>query len=74
MSISGRRYTFLVKRALRVKVGKEYFKCINGTSGAPQGSVLGPVLFLLYINDCLNGLSFDVVMLAHDVKIRREPI
>ncbi len=36
-----------------------------------MGSVLGPVLFLLYINDCINGLSYDAVMFADDVKILR---
>ncbi len=63
--------SFLTKRMLRFKVGEEYSNCIDATSGVPQGSVLGLVRVLLYINDCLNGLSCDVVMFADDMKIRR---
>ncbi len=64
---------FLTKRTLRVKVGEGYSTFIEVTSGAPQGSLIEPALFLLYINDCLNGLSCDAAMFADGVKISESP-
>jgi hypothetical protein len=42
------------------------------TSGTIQGSVLGPLLFLIFINDLCEGLSGNIRLFADDTVLYRE--
>ena len=44
----------------------------NVPSGVPQGAVLGPVLFLLYINDLPAGISSEVRLFSDDTVLFRQ--
>ena len=51
--------SFLTGRSQRVIVDNALSKPINVSSGVVQGSVLGPLIFILFINDIVDCLSTD---------------
>ena len=60
---------FLRNRKLRVLLNGQVSDWSDVTAGVPQGSILGPLLFLIYINNLSEGLSSNVKLFADDTSL-----
>ena len=60
---------FLTGRSMAVRVGDHISSWEPVTSVVPQGSVLGPLLFILFINDMPQVTKFNTVLFADDSKV-----
>ena len=62
----------LLNRKQRVRVMNSYSEWAPLTSGIPQGSVLGSIMFVIYINDLPDNLKSECYMFADDAKVFKD--
>ena len=62
---------FLTGRTQTVKVNGTGSTLADVLSGIPQGSVLGPLLFVIYINDILDNIKANGLLFADDTRAYR---
>jgi retron-type reverse transcriptase len=60
---------FLTGRTQQVKMNSSLSETKEVTSGVPQGSVIGPTLFIMFINDLPDNIKSDILLFADDVKL-----
>ena len=61
--------SFLANRKQRTVLNGKTSQWGAIEAGVPQGSILGPLFFLIYINDLTDGLNCDVKLFADDTSI-----
>ena len=63
--------SFLANRQQRVTIDGKCSEWSDIEAGVPQGSILGPILFLVYINDIIEVVKSDIRIFADDTFIFR---
>ena len=60
---------YLYNRCQRVVINGQQSGIKFLKAGVPQGSILGPILFLIYINDIVNEISCNIRLFADDTSL-----
>ena len=63
---------FLSNREMKTVIKYQKSEWCSVKSGVPQGSVLAPVMFLVYINDMTKGVNSYMSLFADDAKLLRK--
>ena len=61
--------SYLKNRSQRVVLNSSFSEFLNIVSGVPQGSILGPLLFLIYLNDIVDNISCPISLFADDTSL-----
>ena len=61
--------SYLSNRQQRVVIQGQCSSWSSIEAGVPQGSILGPLLFLVYINDIVDNITCDIRLFADDTSI-----
>lgn len=61
--------SYLDKRRQRVVINGAHSSWAFLEAGVPQGSILGPLLFLVYVNDITEGIRSDINLFADDTSL-----
>jgi hypothetical protein len=64
--------SFLLNRKFMVRFLGNMSSVYKASSGVPQGSNLGPLLFIIFINDLFNEVNSEIIMYADDVKLFKQ--
>jgi hypothetical protein len=73
MGIEGRLFDwlcdYLSDRKIRVVINGQKSEWLETTAGVPQGSILGPLLFLIFVNDITEDIETGIHLFADDTSL-----
>ena len=58
--------SYLSNRSFKVNLGNNFCQPASVSCGVPQGSILGPLLFLIYVNDMSQAVKCDLFLYVDD--------
>ena len=61
--------SYLHKRKIRTVIDGKQSSWTQIYAGVPQGSILGPLLFLVYINDIVQNIESNIYLFADDTSL-----